>query len=471
MVTYLRAEGLEHAIEVLADADDDLKILAGGQSLVPMMNLRLAQPSRLLDIGRIDELTGATVTDDVLRIGALVRHRELERPRPDIALAAPLLPEAAPRIGHVAIRECGTFGGSLAHGDPAAEWPACALALDATIVARSARGERRLPVDGFYVGPLTTILEPDELLVAVELPRAPRGSGVAVEELTYRHGDYAIVGVAVQMVATDDGGVADARIALFGVDATPVRAREAERILVAGGMAAIEEAARGGGGRVRTVLRRDRERGLSSTHGRGLHSSSGRDGLGQSPGDARGRSGCAIHARRERRPHRDGGRMTRTTGDRLPEPLVRILDGRDIADRVGFTIELLTIDDDGWPRVALLSVGEVLATDDRTLHLALWPATTSTSALARAGRGTLACVLPPTAYSVHVSARREADLRVGSMQHAHFRCHVEEVLSDTVGYAQLTSGVAFELKDADAVVARWTSTIDALRGAAADERS
>ena len=256
-----------------------------------MMNLRLAQPSRLLDIGRIDELTGATVTDDVLRIGALVRHRELERPRPDIALAAPLLPEAAPRIGHVAIRECGTFGGSLAHGDPAAEWPACALALDATIVARSARGERRLPVDGFYVGPLTTILEPDELLVAVELPRAPRGSGVAVEELTYRHGDYAIVGVAVQMVATDDGGVADARIALFGVDATPVRAREAERILVAGGMAAIEEAARGGGGRVRTVLRRDRERGLSSTHGRGLHSSSGRDGLGQSPGDARDRGG------------------------------------------------------------------------------------------------------------------------------------------------------------------------------------
>jgi len=163
--------------------------------------------------------------------------------------------------------------------------------------------------------------------------------------------------------------------------------------------------------------------------------------------------------------------MTRTTGDRLPEPLVRILDGRAIADRVGFTIELLTIDDAGWPRVALLSVGEVLATDDRTLHLALWPATTSTSALAREGRGTLACVLPPTAYSIHVSARREADLRVGSMQHAHFRCTVEEVLSDTVGYAQLTSGVAFELKDADAVVARWTSTIDALRGAAADERS
>jgi hypothetical protein len=155
--------------------------------------------------------------------------------------------------------------------------------------------------------------------------------------------------------------------------------------------------------------------------------------------------------------------MTRTTGATLPEPLLGILDGRDLGDRVGFTIELLTIDEAGWPRVALLSVGEVLASDERTLHLALWPATTSTAALTRAGRATLACVLDGTAYSVHVSASREPELRVGSMEHARFRCRVDEVLSDTVGYARLRSGITFELKDAEAVLARWAATIDALR--------
>ena len=158
--------------------------------------------------------------------------------------------------------------------------------------------------------------------------------------------------------------------------------------------------------------------------------------------------------------------MTRTTGDRLPEPLLEILDGRDLGHKVGFTVELLTIDEAGWPRVALLSVGEVLATDERVLHLALWPATTSTAALTRAGRATLACVLDGTAYSIHATATRERDLRVGSMEHAHFRCDVAEVLSDTVGYARLTSGITFELKDSDAVVARWDATIAAVREAA-----
>jgi hypothetical protein len=159
--------------------------------------------------------------------------------------------------------------------------------------------------------------------------------------------------------------------------------------------------------------------------------------------------------------------MTRTTGDRLPDPLLRMLDGRDLASRVGFTIELLTLDEAGWPRVALLSVGEVLATDERTLHLALWTATTSTAALTRAGRATLACVLDGTAYSIHATAARQPDLAVGSMEHAHFRCDVEEVLSDAVGYARLTSGVTFELKDSAAVVSRWDATIQTLREAAA----
>jgi carbon-monoxide dehydrogenase medium subunit len=243
MLTYLRADGLEHALEVLAAADDDLKVLAGGQSLIPMMNLRLARPDRLLDIGRLDELSGARIDHDTVRIGALVSHRDLERSGPELARAVPLLAEAAPHIGHAAIRERGTFGGSLAHGDPAAEWPACALALDATLVARSARGERRLPADGFFVGPLTTVLEPDELLVAVELPAASSGTGAAVEELAYRHGDYAVVGIAAQVVARASGEVDDARIALFGVDATPVRARAAEAILRADGMAVLDAAA------------------------------------------------------------------------------------------------------------------------------------------------------------------------------------------------------------------------------------
>jgi hypothetical protein len=143
-----------------------------------------------------------------------------------------------------------------------------------------------------------------------------------------------------------------------------------------------------------------------------------------------------------------------------------MLDGGDLASRVGFTIELLTVDDAGWPRAALLSVGEVLASDARTIHLALWPATTSAAALTRLGRATLACVLDGTAYSIHASAARQPDLTVGSMGHAVFRCAVEEVLSDTVGYARLTSGITFELKDVDTVVARWTATIEALRAAA-----
>jgi carbon-monoxide dehydrogenase medium subunit len=243
MLSYVRPETLEQALEVLAAADDDLKVLAGGQSLVPMMNLRLAQPTRLLDVGRLAELSEVRVEGDVVRVGALARHRDLERPGPELARAAPLLPEAAPHIGHSAIRERGTFGGSLAHGDPAAEWPACAVALDATLIARSTRGERRLAADGFFVGPLTTTLEPDELLVAVELPVSPPRSGVAVEELAYRHGDYAVVGIAAQVVASAEGGLVDARIGLFGVDATPVRARQAEAILRDGGMAALADAA------------------------------------------------------------------------------------------------------------------------------------------------------------------------------------------------------------------------------------
>ena len=243
MFTYQRATDIDHALELLGAAGDDLKVLAGGQSLLPMINLGLARPNRLLDIGGVDALGETVVDQRTVRLGALVRHAQLERPGEDVRRAAPLLPNAARLIGHTAIRERGTFGGSLAHGDPAAEWPAVVVALNATLVLRSTRGERRLPASDFYVGPLTTRLEADELLVAAEwVPAGPR-TGVAVEELTYRHGDYAVVGVVAQISRGQDGRLSAAHIALFGVGGTPIRAAEAEAILTEGGIASLPDAA------------------------------------------------------------------------------------------------------------------------------------------------------------------------------------------------------------------------------------
>jgi carbon-monoxide dehydrogenase medium subunit len=241
--SYVRAESLGHALEVLSSAADDVKVLAGGQSLLPVIAMGLATPDRLLDIGRLESLGGISAGDDRVIAGPLVRHRDLERLDGDLALAAPLLPLAAARIGHSAIRERGTFGGSLAHADPAAEWPAVALALDATVVLRSTAGERRVNASDLFLGPLTTGIEPDELIVAVEWPAAPMGTGAAVEELTYRHGDYAVVGVAAQLSLNADGGIADARVSLFGVGGTPIRASEAEKALVSQGLDGLDDAA------------------------------------------------------------------------------------------------------------------------------------------------------------------------------------------------------------------------------------
>jgi carbon-monoxide dehydrogenase medium subunit len=171
---------------------------------------------------------GGLALGESVEIGPLVRHRDLAPPPPQIARASPLLAAAGPLIGHDAVRNRGTFVGSIAHGDPAAEWPAVAVALDADLEVRSARGGRTVGAGDFYVGPLTTVLDDDEVLVGARLPRSLPSTGAAVLELTYRHGDYAVVGVAAQLACGADGSVDEARIALFGVGPTPIRARAAE---------------------------------------------------------------------------------------------------------------------------------------------------------------------------------------------------------------------------------------------------
>jgi carbon-monoxide dehydrogenase medium subunit len=225
--TYHRADSIDEALALLADHGDEAKVLAGGQSLIPMISLGLARPGHLVDIGRLPGLDTVEIGGSV-RVGALVRHATLEWPSHDVGAAAPLLPAAAPYIGHEAIRARGTFVGSIVHGDPAAEWPAVAVALDAEIELRAPAGTRTVPAGEFYLGPLTTDVAEDEIAVAVRLPIAPPRTGAAALELAYRHGDYAVVGVVAQVSLADDRSVADVRIGLFGVGGTPIRARDAE---------------------------------------------------------------------------------------------------------------------------------------------------------------------------------------------------------------------------------------------------
>ena len=217
---YVRARSIDDAVAALA-RDPDAKLLAGGQSLVPMMNMRLARPSRLVDINRIDGLDAITARPDGgLVVGALARHTELVG-SPLVRARAPLLAAAAAHVGHRAIRNRGTLGGSLAHADPAAELPAALLALDATLVTNGAGGARRVPAVDFFVGVFTTALAHDEIVVAVEIPGGGAAWGFA--EVARRAGDFAIAGVAA--VLAGDGG---ARVAAFGVDDRPVRLHAAE---------------------------------------------------------------------------------------------------------------------------------------------------------------------------------------------------------------------------------------------------
>lgn len=227
---FHRASSLEDALSLLAKYPE-AKPLAGGQSLIPAMNFRLARPSVLVDLNRVSELVGFSPTPDGgLRIGAMTRHAAVERSEL-VRRAAPLLAEAMPHVAHPQIRSRGTLGGSLAHADPSAELPAVMIALNAMLVLRSRAGERKVKAEDFFTGLFATALTPGELLVAVEIPRrAPRG-GCAFLEVARRHGDYALAGVAVQVALDQRGLVADLRIALLSVGDYPVLAEAPAQML------------------------------------------------------------------------------------------------------------------------------------------------------------------------------------------------------------------------------------------------
>jgi carbon-monoxide dehydrogenase medium subunit len=238
---YARATSVKNALELLAAHGDGAKVLSGGQSLMPAMNLRLISPELIVDIGELAELRGIAVKGPLLTIGALTRHVDLLK-SPEIAAHAPLLADAIAHVAHPAIRNRGTIGGSLAHADPASELPACMLALEATIVVRGPQGERRIAAQDFFIGIYETALLPLELLVAVELPTAPRESAHFFHEFARRHGDYAIVGLAAQAVIRV-GRFADLRLGFFAVGDRPLLAGAAHKLInVAITPAALSEA-------------------------------------------------------------------------------------------------------------------------------------------------------------------------------------------------------------------------------------
>ena len=226
---YARATSVVDALELLAAHGDRAKVLSGGQSLMPAMNLRLVSPELIVDIGELAELRGIVVKDNVLSIGALTRHADLLK-SPDIAAHAPLLTDAIAHVAHPAIRNRGTIGGSLAHADPASELPACMIALDATIIARGPGGERRVAAKEFFTGIYETVLSPRELLVSVDVPLARKGSAHFFHEFARRHGDYAVVGLATQAIF--EGNLfADLRLGFFAVGDRPVLAEAAKKLI------------------------------------------------------------------------------------------------------------------------------------------------------------------------------------------------------------------------------------------------
>jgi carbon-monoxide dehydrogenase medium subunit len=235
---YARPGSLEEAIALLARHGADARVLAGGQSLMPMLNLRLLQPAVLVDINRIEGLEEIGLEEDRLRIGALARHAAVLGSG-DVARAAPLLQLALPHVAHLAVRNRGTHGGSCALADPAAEIPACALALGAQCVLHGPRGERRVPAREFFRGLYETALAGDELLVRIEYPRAGAGWRYGFEEVARRHGDFAIAGVAAA-ARVEDGRLREARLAFFGVAGKPVLVSGASPEQLRAGMQEVE---------------------------------------------------------------------------------------------------------------------------------------------------------------------------------------------------------------------------------------
>ena len=232
---YLAPDSLDAALDALAHHGWDAKLLAGGQSLIPVMNFRLAQPAVLIDLNRLRELDHLQPDGSGgLRIGAMTRHRTLERD-PRVAELAPLLHEAAPFIAHPQIRNRGTLGGSLAHADARAELPAVSVALRARLRLQRAGGERWVEACDFFTGLLSTALEPEEILTEVALPPLPARTGWAFQEVARRHGDYAQVGLAAVVSLDEAGRCSEARLVYLSVGDRPVEAREAARLLEGAG--------------------------------------------------------------------------------------------------------------------------------------------------------------------------------------------------------------------------------------------
>ncbi|MSQ21346.1 MAG: xanthine dehydrogenase family protein subunit M [Betaproteobacteria bacterium] len=227
---YAKPATLPAALALLDQHGEEAKVLAGGQSLVATLNMRLSSPAILIDITGIAALSGISTANGKVRIGALTRHCDIERSA-EIAKSVPLLAQAVGQIAHAAIRNAGTLGGSIAFADPAAEWPACMLAVDAEFIIAGKSGERRVQARDFFKGLYTTALQPKEILVAIEIPLLGAGYRSAFLELARRHGDYAIAGVAA-IAKLDAGKFRDVRLAYLGVGATPILAK--------GAMAAIE---------------------------------------------------------------------------------------------------------------------------------------------------------------------------------------------------------------------------------------
>jgi carbon-monoxide dehydrogenase medium subunit len=241
---YHAPASVDEALALLTRYGGDAKVLAGGQSLVPLLNFRLSRPAALIDLNRIPSLAYIRAHDGEMRLGAMTRQRTIEF-SPVIVERVPLLTEATRLVGHLPIRSRGTIGGSLAHADPSAEYPTVLVALEGSVVARGPRGERVLGAGELFQSYLTTSLQADEILVEVRLPATPAGAGYAFEELARRHGDFALVGIAA-VITRNGARCTMARLATAGAGPVPLRLRAAEEILERDGLgdAAIEAAAR-----------------------------------------------------------------------------------------------------------------------------------------------------------------------------------------------------------------------------------
>ncbi len=224
-LNYVRAKNVAQALNLLSEHGDDARILAGGQSLMPTLNMRLSQPDLLIDINRLDTLKGIAVEDGMVRVGALARHAEVLK-SPIVAEHLPLIAEAMPHVAHMAVRNRGTFGGSIALADPAAELPACVLALGATIVVESTRGRRKIEADDFFNGLFETARKPDELLIEIRIPCRKPNTVCAFMELSRRQGDFAIAGLACQ-IGIDGDTISAARLVYFASEDRPTFASNA----------------------------------------------------------------------------------------------------------------------------------------------------------------------------------------------------------------------------------------------------